>query len=632
MYRLGQYLLLNRINQGGMADVFLAKGFGSQGVSQIVAVKCIRPDIASDDDFVSMFVDEAKLAVQLDHVNIARTYDLGRLGDTYYIAMEHVLGRDLRAVLDRANLRGDGLEYGVVLSIVDQVLEGLDYAHRKADLTGMPLQIVHRDVSPHNVLLSYGGEVKLIDFGIAKATTHVTRAQSGVLRGKYGYMSPEQVMGQTVDRRSDIFSTGALLFELLTGSRLFNGGSDLSIIEKVRYCEVYPPTALVPSVPRDLERVVLQALKADPNARFATASDMREAIVEVMLRRYGYKSQRDIGALMSDLFSDEVESDRSRVEAGDAIVVMPPEVPEYVSEAMFDGGGGDGTSTFTETATLAAESARPSISDAHASYLTGLADNEDEITGAQRSVASGPIAVRIEPQSGVMSFVGPPPAASAAAANEPELAEEVEEIEEVHEITSITSRGARARGDLRDLRSEDTLVRVKVAPNSAGSPQDSVETTDIRTDPRMRLSTQRVRDENEHDLRETPGPISTRIVSAARARHRPGWVRDLAIVVGALFLATVLILVTWAYTREDGSADGVASPGAITVTSAPSGAEVLIDGVSVGKTPYSSGEIRAGERSIRVELDGFLAETRTVGVEQGATATLELTLREESEE
>ncbi len=179
MMRLGKYLLLDRVNQGGMADIFLAKSFGYEGADRVLAVKCIRSDIASDAGFVSMFVDEAKLTVQLDHVNIARTYDLGRIRDTYFIAMEHVLGRDLRATLDRANTQGQRLDYGIVLSIVDQVLEALDYAHRKADLTGVPLRIVHRDVSPHNVLISYAGEVKLIDFGIAKATTQVSPSSTG---------------------------------------------------------------------------------------------------------------------------------------------------------------------------------------------------------------------------------------------------------------------------------------------------------------------------------------------------------------------------------------------------------------------------------------------------------------------
>ncbi|MEO0813998.1 MAG: serine/threonine-protein kinase, partial [Myxococcota bacterium] len=315
MLRLGKYLLVDRINHGGMADIFLAKTFGYEGADRLIAVKCIRPDIASDANFVSMFVDEAKLSVQLDHVNIARTYDLGRIRETYFIAMEHVLGRDLRGVLDRANAMGQQIAYGIVLSIMDQVLEALDYAHRKADLTGVPLRIVHRDVSPHNVLISYSGEVKLIDFGIAKATTQ-GNTTTGVLRGKYGYMSPEQVRGESIDLRSDIFSTGVLLYELLTGQRLFSGASDMSILDKVRHCEVYPPSVITTDITRDLERVVLRALHPDPGRRFSSASDMRDAIVEVMLRRYGYRSQRDIGAFMAELFEQEIEAEGSQPRAG----------------------------------------------------------------------------------------------------------------------------------------------------------------------------------------------------------------------------------------------------------------------------------------------------------------------------
>lgn len=343
MMRLGKYLLLDRVNQGGMADIFLAKSFGYEGADRVLAVKCIRSDIASDAGFVSMFVDEAKLTVQLDHVNIARTYDLGRIRDTYFIAMEHVLGRDLRATLDRANTQGQRLDYGIVLSIVDQVLEALDYAHRKADLTGVPLRIVHRDVSPHNVLISYAGEVKLIDFGIAKATTQVSPSSTGALRGKYGYMSPEQVEGASVDRRSDIFATGALLFELLTGTRLFSGASDLSILEKVRHCEIYPPSVIMPSVTRDLERVVLKALHPDPEGRFASASDMRDAVVEVMLRRYGYRPQRDLAERMAELFPEEIERDRAARERAETIAQIPDDAPVYSAALATRPAHGTGT-------------------------------------------------------------------------------------------------------------------------------------------------------------------------------------------------------------------------------------------------------------------------------------------------
>ncbi len=325
--RLGNYLLIERLNTGGMADVYLANAFGFSGISQTLALKCIRPEIGEDPAFVRMFVDEAKLAALLDHDNIAQTFELGRIGNTYFMAMEYVLGRDLRALIDRVRQRGVELPTELALQIIAHVCDALDYAHRKTDPTGVPLHIVHRDVSPQNVLLGYGGEVKLIDFGIAKAATQASRSQAGVLKGKYGYMSPEQVRGQPVDNRSDVFAAGVLLFEVLTRERLFPGASDFSVLEKVRYAEVYPPTALVPELEPEVEGVVLCALAADAKDRYPSAAHMHDAVVDVMLRHYGQPSQRALAGLMLDLFAAEHSEDMRRLDQARQFDKMPAGVP-----------------------------------------------------------------------------------------------------------------------------------------------------------------------------------------------------------------------------------------------------------------------------------------------------------------
>jgi eukaryotic-like serine/threonine-protein kinase len=325
LLRLGKYLLLERINQGGMAEVHLAKALGYGGTDQIVALKCVRPGVSDDASFLSMFVEEAKLAVQLQHANVARTYELGSEEGWYYIAMEHLAGRDLRAVIDRAKFRAAPLPEPLVLYIVRQMLEGLDYAHRKTDPTGKPLHIVHRDVSPQNVIVGYGGEVKLIDFGIAKAASQAPGLQQqGVLRGKYGYMSPEQVRGMTVDARSDIFAVGVLAYELLTMERLFDGTSDLSILEKVRYGEVYPPALLAPRVSPALEAIVLRALGREPEERYQSASDMNDAVTRLMLEHYGSPSARELGTLMTSLFGDEIRADQRMLDEARRITELPP--------------------------------------------------------------------------------------------------------------------------------------------------------------------------------------------------------------------------------------------------------------------------------------------------------------------
>lgn len=327
--RLGRYVILKHLNRGGMADVYLAKAAGFGGIDQIVVLKTIRSEVATDTSFVDMFVNEAKLAVLLDHPNIAHTYELGRIDGVHFIAMEFIQGRDLRAVLDRLASSSKPLPMELALYIVAEVCEGLDYAHRKADLTGKSLQIVHRDVSPHNVLISYDGEIKLIDFGVARAATQALESREGQLKGKYGYMSPEQMRAERVDGRSDVFSAGVVLYELLTGERLYDGASDASVIDKVRNAEVFPPRVMVPRIGVAAENVVLQALAFDRDVRFGSASDMREAIVEVLLTQGLQPSQRDLRALMQDLFAEDHTRDLRWLEQARQIGVMAePTAPE----------------------------------------------------------------------------------------------------------------------------------------------------------------------------------------------------------------------------------------------------------------------------------------------------------------
>ena len=213
----GKYFLLERVNVGGMAEVFRAKTTGVEGFERLVAVKRILPDIAEDEEFVTMFKDEAKIAVQLTHANIAQIFDLGRADGSFYIALEYIHGKDLRAIMNRVRQRADQLPVAFACYVIMKVCEGLDYAHSKHDGAGQFLNLVHRDVSPQNLLVSYEGEVKIIDFGIAKAAGKAGKTQAGILKGKFGYMSPEQILGLEIDRRSDVFGVGICLYELLTG-------------------------------------------------------------------------------------------------------------------------------------------------------------------------------------------------------------------------------------------------------------------------------------------------------------------------------------------------------------------------------------------------------------------------------
>ena len=300
----GRYVLLERLAVGGMAEVFRAKRKGVEGFEKVVAVKRILPHLSSNKDFIDMFVDEAKMVASLSHPNIAQIFDLGKIDDSYYIAMEFVEGRDLRTILSRARNRGTHLGVDLAALIAAKVGAALEYAHRHRDDDGNDLRIVHRDVSPQNILVSTEGEVKLVDFGIARAATKASHTDSGSLRGKLLYMSPEQAWGKALDNRSDIFSLGGVFFEALTGHPLFSGNSEMSILERVREARVLTPSSLNPAVPIELEAVVTRALQRDPDERYQDAAEMLLDL-DTYLRRRPAVGPNELARFVARLFELE---------------------------------------------------------------------------------------------------------------------------------------------------------------------------------------------------------------------------------------------------------------------------------------------------------------------------------------
>jgi TonB family protein len=301
----GQYTLLDRIAVGGMAEVWKARMKGVEGFQKTVAIKRILPSLTDSSDFVTMFIDEAKLAAQLQHNNIIHIYDLGKLGDDYYIAMEYIEGKDLRSILNAARQKQLALPHELALMIAARLASALDYAHRKRDFDNRELGLVHRDVSPQNVLISYEGDIKLCDFGIVKAVAKASKTQMGALKGKLQYMSPEQAWGKPVDARSDIFSLGSLLFEMLTGRRLFAGDSEISVLEAVRDCRVEHPQALDLAIPAEVDALVMKALEREPENRFASAGAMQKEIERVQQALRKSPSQADLAGYMHRLFGGE---------------------------------------------------------------------------------------------------------------------------------------------------------------------------------------------------------------------------------------------------------------------------------------------------------------------------------------
>ncbi|NVJ06214.1 serine/threonine protein kinase [Myxococcus sp. AM001] len=327
----GKYLLLDRINIGGMAEVWRGKQFGASGFERLVAIKRILPNIAEDDEFISMFIDEAKISVQLTHANVASIYELGNIVGSYFISMEYIPGKDMRAIFDRCRKKGEPAPVPLVAYCVSKMCEGLDYAHRKKDGMGREMNIVHRDISPQNILISYEGEVKVIDFGIAKAAGKATKTQAGILKGKFGYMSPEQIRGLPLDRRSDVFAIGVCLYEMLTGERLFVGDSDFSVLEKVRKAEVPSPTTYNRRIPEVLERIVLKALAKDVDERYQYASELGDDLQRFLITSDTIFSRKDLAQYMKSTFAEDVEREKQRLL--DYADIKPPEGMQAALEA-----------------------------------------------------------------------------------------------------------------------------------------------------------------------------------------------------------------------------------------------------------------------------------------------------------
>ena len=319
----GKYLLLDRINIGGMAEVWRAKTFGAGGFERLVAIKRILPNIAEDEEFITMFIDEAKITVQLNHANIAQIYELANISNSYFIAMEYIPGKDMRAVFERCRKRGEPAPIPLTCYLIARCCEGLDYAHRNKDRMGRDMNIVHRDVSPQNALISYDGEVKVIDFGIAKAAGKATKTQAGILKGKFGYMSPEQIRGLPLDRRSDVFALGICLYEMLTGERLFVGDSDFSVLEKVRKVEVLPPSHFNRRIPDALEKIVMKALAKDVEDRYQYASELGDDLQRFLVTSENVFGRKDLAAFMKATFAEEVEKEKMRLQ--EYVDIRPPE-------------------------------------------------------------------------------------------------------------------------------------------------------------------------------------------------------------------------------------------------------------------------------------------------------------------
>jgi serine/threonine protein kinase len=324
-YSQAKYILTERIAQGGMAEIHLGKTVGIDGFARVCAFKRILTHYAQVPEFVEMFRNEANVAKQLQNKNIVQVYDFVSDGSSYMLVMEFVDGQDLRGVLSATEQVKKRVPIELACYIAMETLSGLSYAHSAVDVTGKSMGIIHRDVSPQNILISYDGDVKITDFGIAKAENQISNTRVGVLKGKFRYMSPEQASGYNIDARSDLFAVGIILHEMLTMSRLFKG-EDLAVLEAVRNCQIKPPSAVAGnSIPEELDKIVMKLLAKDPLSRYQNG---RDAVRDLSRFLYKYRPDFFIGELsdfMHAVFAERLEAARERLRSTLALPIGSPD-------------------------------------------------------------------------------------------------------------------------------------------------------------------------------------------------------------------------------------------------------------------------------------------------------------------
>ncbi|MEO6952926.1 MAG: serine/threonine-protein kinase [Polyangia bacterium] len=577
--QFGKYLLLDRINVGGMAEVFKAKAFGVEGFERLVAVKRILPNIAEDEEFITMFIDEAKIAVQLNHANICQIFDLGKADDAFFIALEFVQGKDLRAMYDLCkskpgiNEGSPAMPIGQACFIMMKACEGLDYAHNKKDQNGQEIHLVHRDVSPQNILISYEGEVKLIDFGIAKAAGKVSKTQQGILKGKFGYMSPEQVRGLPLDRRSDIFSLGICLYEMLTAERLFIGESDFSTLEKVRNVEILPPSTYNRRIPEELERICLKALAKDVEDRYQNAIDMHDDLQAFMYTAGEFFSRKDLGGWMKRVYDDDIRAEQAKLESYQrlpAIMQPSPETP---------------VATSRRTGAMAAVSSAPPPVPPRASGQHAAIPATEMPTNEVRRVdpQPGPPRVEAKTPAGNNGHVNGAPKPARNGQHAADLNWDDEEL-----ATNIYDDKPEAAPISETSRPD--LSKVELSADGAPVPSRPTPARGIRIDA-SRTAPEAARPLAQHrPPRARKGPSTTMMAAGIGAV--------------ALLFAFGIGSFLWLAGR----------PGSIHITTEPPGAQILIDNARIAEDTPSTIEEKPGSYAVTVQRDGYVPHSEQVDV------------------
>src|SRR3984885_2139843 len=363
---LGKYRLVAEIARGGMGIVYLAVVHGPGGFHKVLVVKELKPELAEDATFLQMFLEEARLAARLRHPHIVQTNEVGSEGNRYFIAMEYLEGRTLNRVIRRYAASQGGFPVALHLRVLREVLRGLHYAHTLKNFDGKPLGIVHRDVSPQNVFLTFDGQVKVLDFGIAKAADSSLETKTGVLKGKVAYMAPEQLSGVRTDARADVFSVGVMLWEAIVGRRLWDGMGDLEILKHLVKNDVPSPRTQRADVPDALEAICMRALAGDRDKRYASAAEFESELAKFAVANGLDATTRDIDASISGVFAEErremdaqIEAHLALIREGGGVTSVPSIAP---SQSAMTPSGNESSEAHSSTKALPAAPRLPGYS------------------------------------------------------------------------------------------------------------------------------------------------------------------------------------------------------------------------------------------------------------------------------
>lgn len=326
-----KYSIISKLDAGGMAEVWKGKATSLRGFEKLVAIKRVLPDLAKKDNFINMFLDEARLSLHLNHANVVQTFDIGTSDGAYFIVMEWVDGMNLKGILESIKLNGDRIPLEQAVFIGVEVCKGLYHAHRRHTPDGQPLNIVHRDISPPNLLISREGEVKVVDFGLAKAATQALPTDQGMIKGKFSYLSPEAAWGKPVDERADIFAVGALLWEMLAGRRLFEGASNRDTVLMIREAQVPSLEAFNPYVDQELMNIIWRSLAREPDDRYSTTKQLGQDLNAYLFKQQLTVSNFDIAELVEATISDREKDKRLEPEWLDDLGQVEEQLIQFTS-------------------------------------------------------------------------------------------------------------------------------------------------------------------------------------------------------------------------------------------------------------------------------------------------------------